>query len=72
MNWLFTPAKETAEALANAAVKKQKVSITLNKPVYTLKKGKTVKLKAVLNKAAKKKGVEWESSNTKIVSESKV
>ena len=55
MNWLFTSKK----AVKEKAAKKQTVSITLNKPVYTLKKGKTVKLKATLNKAAKKKGVEW-------------
>ncbi len=41
-----------------AAAKKAKYTIALNKPVYTLKKGKSVKLKVTLNKAAKKKGVE--------------
>ena len=59
----FTPVQATA--------KKANYTITLNKPVYTLKKGKTVKLKAVLNKAAKKKGVEWKSNNPKIASVSK-
>ena len=54
-----------------AAAKKANDSITLNKTVYTLKKGKTVKLKAVLNKSAKKKGVEWKSSNPKVASVSK-
>ncbi len=54
-----------------AAAKKAKYTIALNKPVYTLKKGKSVKLKVTLNKAAKKKGVEWKSSNPKIVSVSK-
>ena len=63
MNWLFTSTK--------AAVKKPKVSITLNKPVYTLKKRKTVRLKAVLNKAAKKKGIEWKSSKPRVASVSK-
>ena len=63
MDWLFTSKK--------AAAKKQTVSITLNKPAYTLKKGKTVKLKATLNQAAKKKGVEWKSSNPKVASVSK-
>ena len=63
MNWLFTSKK--------AAAKKQTVSITLNKPEYKLKKGKTVKLKATLNQAAKKKGVEWKSSNPKVASVSK-
>lgn len=54
-----------------AAAKKENVAISLNKQVYTLKKGKSVKLKATLNKAAKKKGVEWKSSNSKIASVSK-
>ncbi len=54
-----------------AAAKKENVAISLNKQVYTLKKGKSVKLKATLNKAAKKKGVEWKSSNPKIASVSK-
>lgn len=67
MDWLFTSKK----AAAKTGAKKQTVSITLNKPVYTLKKGKTVKLKATLNQAAKKKGVEWKSSNPKVVSVSK-
>lgn len=43
-----------------------KYSITMNKTVYTIKKGKTVKLKATLNKAAKKKKVEWSTSNKKV------
>ena len=54
-----------------AAAKKTKYTIALNKQVYTMKKGKSVKLKATLNKAAKKKGVEWKSSNPKIASVSK-
>lgn len=54
-----------------AAAKKAKYTIALNKQVYTMKKGKSVKLKATLNKAAKKKGVEWKSSNPKIASVSK-
>ncbi len=54
-----------------AAVKKGKYAITLNRPAYTMKKGKSVKLKAALNKAAQKKGVEWKSSNPKIASVSK-
>lgn len=56
---------------AQAASKKTKDSITLNKTVYTIKKGKSVKLKAALNKSARKKGVEWKSSNPKIASVSK-
>lgn len=54
-----------------AAAKKANVAISLNKQVYALKKGKSVKLKATLNKAAKKKGVEWKSSNPKFASVSK-
>ena len=54
-----------------AAAKKTKYTIALNKQVYTMKKGKSVKLKATLNQAAKKKGVEWKSSNPKIASVSK-
>ena len=54
-----------------AVAKKTKYTIALNKQVYTMKKGKSVKLKATLNKAAKKKGVEWKSSNPKIASVSK-
>lgn len=63
MGWLFAQEK--------AAAKKTKYSITLNKSIYTLKKGKTVKLKATLNRAVKKKGVVWKSSNPKIASVSK-
>jgi len=43
-----------------------KSQITLNKTVYTLNKGKTVKLKATLKKVAKGKKVEWTSSNKKV------
>ena len=46
--------------------KKAKYTVTLNKSVYTMKKGKKVTLKASLNKAAKKKGVQWTSSNKKV------
>lgn len=63
MGWLFAQEK--------TAAKKTKYSITLNKTVYTIKKGKSVKLKAALNKSARKKGVEWKSSNPKIASVSK-
>ena len=51
---------------AAAKKTKPKYSITLDKPVYTLKKGETVKPKAALNKSAKKKGVEWKSSRPEI------
>ena len=63
MGWLFAQEK--------ASAKKTKYSITLNKSTYTVKKGKTVKLKPTLNQAAKKKGVEWKSRNPKIASVSK-
>ena len=55
-----------------AAAKRTRYTIALNKPVYTLNKGKSVKLKAALNKAAKKKGVEWKSSDPKIAAVSKI
>lgn len=54
-----------------AAAKTNKYTISLNKSVYTLKKGKKVKLKAIVNKAAKRKGVKWSSSNRKVASVSK-
>lgn len=63
MDWLFAQKK--------AAVKKPKYSITLNKSVYSLKKGRTVRLKPILNRAARKKGVEWKSSKPKVASVSK-
>lgn len=46
--------------------KKQKYSIEMQKSVYTMKKGKTVKLKITKNKAAKKKKIVWSSSNKKV------
>lgn len=61
----------TQFATVQAAAKTNKETISLNKSVYTLKKGKTVKLKAVLNKAAKRKGVKWSSSNRKVATVSK-
>lgn len=45
---------------------KAKYEAKINKKVYTLKKGKTVKLKVSKNKAAKKKKVIWTSSNKKV------
>lgn len=63
MGWLFAQEK-TSE-------KNTKYSLALNKSIYTLKKGKNVKLKANLNRAAKKKGVEWKVGNPKIASVSK-
>lgn len=61
----------TQFATVQAAAKTNKETISLNKSVYTLKKGKTVKLKAELNKAAKRKGVKWSSSNHKVATVSK-
>ena len=43
-------------------------SITLNKYIYTMKKGKTVKLKASVGKSSKRKMVIWSSSNKKVAS----
>lgn len=43
-----------------------KYTVELNKTVYTMKKGKTVKLKATMSKAAKKKKLKWSSSNKKV------
>ena len=56
------------------AANKTSDPITLNRTVYTLKKGKTIRLKATLNKAAgipsgtKKLAVIWKSSNPKVAS----
>lgn len=52
---------------AQAAKKSpSKYKVTMNKSVYTMKKGKSVQLKAAKNKAAKKKKVVWTSSNKKV------
>lgn len=52
---------------AQAAKKSSpKYKVTMNKSVYTMKKGKSVQLKASKNKAAKKKKVVWSSSNKKV------
>lgn len=56
----------TQAAKKTTAKKTTKYTISLNKKVYTMKKGKKVTLKASLNKAAKKKGVQWSSSNKKV------
>lgn len=58
----------TAEAATKSS---SKPAITLNKTVYTLKKGKSVQLKATLAKGTKKKQVVWSSSNKKIATVSK-
>lgn len=50
---------------ANKSASK-KYEVKLNKTVYTMKKGKTVKLKAVVSKSAKGKKVVWTSSNQKV------
>lgn len=52
---------------AQAAKKSpSKYKVTMNKSVYTMKKGKSVQLKAAKNKAAKKKKIVWTSSNKKV------
>lgn len=56
---------------AQAAAKRTKDPITLNKTVYTIKKGSSVRLKATLNGSAGKRGVEWRSSDPKIASVSR-
>ena len=58
---------------AYAASKKVKVkSVTLNHKVYTIKKGKTVKLKTtILPKEAKKTTIVWKSGNKKFATVSK-
>lgn len=63
MGWLFAQEKAAAE--------KTKYSVKLNKTIYTLKEGKTVKLKLIWNRAAKKNDVEWRVSNPKVASVSK-
>lgn len=53
--------------VAEAAKKSEsKYTVTVNKSVYTMKKGKTVQLKAKLSKSAKKKKIVWTSSNKKV------
>ena len=49
-----------------AAAKQKKDTIKINKTVYTMKKGKSVKLKVTKSKSAKKKAVVWTSSNQKV------
>lgn len=49
-----------------AAAKKENVAISLNKQVYTLKKGKSVKLKATLNKAQKRKAWNGKAATRKL------
>lgn len=58
-------------ASAQTDAKTNKAAISLSKSVYTLKKTKTVKLKAILNNVAKRKGVKWSSSNRKVATVSK-
>lgn len=48
-----------------------KAQLSLSKTEVTLKKGKTVTLKATLSKKLKKKGVTWKSSDTKVAKVSK-
>ena len=49
-----------------AAAKQKKDTIKINKTVYTMKKGKSVKLKVTKSKSAKKKAVVWTSRNQKV------
>lgn len=53
---------ESSSALKSSAT----YTISLNKSVYTMKKGAKVTLKADLNKAAEKKGVTWSSSKKSV------
>ena len=48
-----------------------KPQLSLSKTEVTLKKGKSVTLKAALSKKLKKKGVSWKSSDTKVAKVSK-
>lgn len=57
---------QCADVSAGAKSSSGKYEVKLNKSVCTVKKGKTVRLKAVLSKAAKGKKVEWSSSNRKV------
>lgn len=62
----------SAEAKSKVKSKtKTTYELTLNKEIYTLKEGKSVTLKAKLNKAAKGKKVVWTSSNEKVASVNK-
>lgn len=54
-----------------SAKKAKKVTISLNKKKHTLQIGKTLKLKAKVKPAKKKKNVTFKSSNKKIASVSK-
>lgn len=55
-------------ASVRASTKMMNPSITLDKSVYVLKKGKSIKLKSSLNKLEKKKKVIWVGSNIKVTS----
>ncbi len=57
---------QCVDVSAGAKSSSGKYEVKLNKSVCTVKKGKTVRLKAVLSKAAKGKKVEWSSSNRKV------
>ena len=69
--FMFAAAFVLAGRMPVQAAKTRASSITLDKSVYTLKKGKSVKLKAAVKKGAKKRTVEWSSSNKKIASVSR-
>lgn len=68
LSLLSVPAISYGAAKTKAA---PKYTVKLSKTVYTIKKGKTVKLKATCNKAAKTKKLQWSSSNKKVATVSK-
>ena len=63
----FTPSQD-AYALAKKAKKPKVTSVTLNHKVITIKKGKSLKLKAKVlpKKAAKKAKLTWKTSKKKV------
>lgn len=69
--FMFAAAVVLTGRMPVQAAKTQEASVTLDKSVYTLKKGKSVKLKAAVKKGSKKRTVEWLSSNKKIASVSR-
>lgn len=68
---IFLSQAGVSEASAAVREAKKKYAITLNKSIYTMKKGDTVKLKVKATKAAKKKKILWKVKNKKIAKLSK-
>ena len=62
---------DTGKATEQEVKTETKVNLTLSETEVTLKKGKSVTLKATLSKKYKKKGVTWKSSDTKVAKVSK-